>query len=97
MNEFDLDYLLFYNREPHFPKLFLFSILDLLSKFAVFDANLYAKKLTEMNEAMNLNCLRQLWVIQAFITCWLEIHFSCTLVILIPIQIHAHATSLTLP
>ena len=44
MNEFDLDYLPIYNREPHFPILFLLSILDLLDKFAVFDPNLHAKK-----------------------------------------------------
>ena len=44
MNEFDLDYLLIYNREPHFPILFFLSILDLLGQFAVFDSNLYATK-----------------------------------------------------
>ena len=44
MNEFDLDYLLIYNRESYFPILFLLSILDLLGKFAVFDPNLHAKK-----------------------------------------------------
>ena len=35
MNEFDLNYLLIYNREPHFHIRFFLSILDLLGKFAV--------------------------------------------------------------